>query len=303
MRQLYPLLLISALAAASTGMAAETQGRGAGAAPASVTKPAAGQPSAAAPESGAQPQGTQSPEPASPSAAQTPPGTVQPAPGQVESAPPPQTGPVTPSPVPVQLPSRVSPAPSTEALPPKSVAWSFSGPFGIYDRASLQRGYQIYKEVCSACHALTHVAFRNLGDPGGPEFSPDEVKAIAASYKVASGPNEKGQTVDANGMPLTRPGAPADYFPPPFPNEQAARAANNGALPVIDRQGPGGEPELRLFDPDRVRPNAACERKDRRRALLQSVFSAAPDCDAAAADQWISDICRWDAEYRGSGSP
>ncbi len=118
-----------------------------------------------------------------------------------------------------------------EAAPPKQVAWSFDGPFGVYDRAALQRGFQIYKEVCSACHALSHVAFRNLGDPGGPEFSLDEVKAIAAGFKVPAGPNEQGQTVDASGMPLTRPGAAADYFPPPFPNEQAARAANNGALP------------------------------------------------------------------------
>ena len=101
----------------------------------------------------------------------------------------------------------------------------------VYDRASLQRGFQIYKEVCSACHALSHVAFRNLGDPGGPEFSQDEVKAIAAGFKVPAGPNEQGQTVDANGMPLTRPGRSADYFPSPFANEQAARAANNGALP------------------------------------------------------------------------
>ena len=122
-------------------------------------------------------------------------------------------------------------ASSAEAAPPKQVAWSFDGPFGVYDRAALQRGFQIYREVCSACHALSHVAFRNLGDPGGPEFSLDEVKAIAAGFKVPAGPNEQGQTVDASGMPLTRPGAAADYFPPPFPNEQAARAANNGALP------------------------------------------------------------------------
>lgn len=158
-------------------------------------------------------------------------GAAQPGQGQVETAPPPQTGPVPPSPVPVQVQSPVTPAPSAEALPPKHVAWSFTGAFGVYDRASLQRGFQIYKEVCSACHQLSHVAFRNLGDPGGPEFSQDEVKAIATSYKIPAGPNEQGRVVDANGMPLTRAGTPADYFPSPFANEQAARTANNGALP------------------------------------------------------------------------
>ena len=124
-----------------------------------------------------------------------------------------------------------APAPSTEALPPKNMAWSFNGPFGTYDRAALQRGFQVYKEVCSACHALTHVAFRNLGDPGGPGFSLAEVTAIAAGYKVPAEPDEQGKTVDANGQPLMRPATPADYFPPPFPNEKATRAAMNGALP------------------------------------------------------------------------
>jgi ubiquinol-cytochrome c reductase cytochrome b/c1 subunit len=166
-----------------------------------------------------------------PGTPQQTPGGVQPGQGQVETAPPPVTGPAVPSPVPVQAPSSLAPAPSTEALPPRSVNWSFTGPFGVYDRASLQRGFQIYKEVCSACHALSHVAFRNLADPGGPEFSQDEVKAIAAGYKIPAGPNAQGQTVDANGMPLTRAGTAADYFPSPFANEQAARTANNGALP------------------------------------------------------------------------
>jgi ubiquinol-cytochrome c reductase cytochrome b/c1 subunit len=95
----------------------------------------------------------------------------------------------------------------------------------------LQRGFQIYREVCSACHSLSRVAFRTLGDSGGPAFSADAVTAIAASFKVPAGPNEMGQTVDSSGMPLTRPGTPADYVPGPFPNEQAARMANNGALP------------------------------------------------------------------------
>jgi cytochrome c1 len=120
---------------------------------------------------------------------------------------------------------------STEALSPKTVNWSFDGPFGVFDRASLQRGFQVYKDVCAACHALTHIVFRNLGEPGGPGFSQDQVRAIAASYKVPAEPDERGRTTDARGRPLTRAAMPADYVPPPQPNEQAMRAFNNGALP------------------------------------------------------------------------
>jgi ubiquinol-cytochrome c reductase cytochrome c1 subunit len=120
---------------------------------------------------------------------------------------------------------------SNEPLPPKHVDWSFESPFGIYDRASLQRGFQVYKEVCAACHALTYIAFRNLGDPGGPGFSPAEVAAIAAGYKVPADPDEEGKTVGASGQPLMRAATPADYTPPPFANEKATRFANNGALP------------------------------------------------------------------------
>jgi ubiquinol-cytochrome c reductase cytochrome b/c1 subunit len=122
-------------------------------------------------------------------------------------------------------------APSTEPLPPKLVSWSFDGPFGVFDRASLQRGFQVYKEVCAACHSLNLIAFRNLGEPGGPGFSEDQVRAIAATYKVPAGPDEQGRVSDAMGRPLTRTATAADYVPPPFPNEQATRTANNGALP------------------------------------------------------------------------
>lgn len=120
---------------------------------------------------------------------------------------------------------------STEALPPKKMSWSFDGPFGTYDRASLQRGFQVYKEVCSACHSLQRVAFRNLADKGGPEFSTEQATAIATMYKVPAEPNEQGKTTDDMGQTLTRPAVASDYFPPPFPNEKAARAAMNGALP------------------------------------------------------------------------
>ncbi|MGB8366512.1 MAG: cytochrome c1 [Rhizomicrobium sp.] len=133
---------------------------------------------------------------------------------------------------------------SLPALPPKDVSWSFDGPFGHYDRAALQRGFQVYKEICSACHSLNRVAFHTLSDEGGPGFTPEQVKAIAAGYKIPAAPNDMGDLFDDKGNRLTRPGVIADYFPPPFANEQAARAANNGALPpdlsVIVKAREGG---------------------------------------------------------------
>ena len=71
--------------------------------------------------------------------------------------------------------------------------WSFEGFFGKFDRASLQRGYQVYKEVCASCHSMKLLSYRNLGEPGGPEFSKDEVKAIAAQYEIQDGPNSDGE--------------------------------------------------------------------------------------------------------------
>ena len=132
------------------------------------------------------------------------------------------------------------------ALPPKDVTWAFESPFGTYDRAALQRGFQIYKEVCSACHSLDRVAFHTLSEPGGPGFTEAQAKAIAAGYKIPDEPNgqNKGQLFDSSGNRLTRPGTIADHFPPPFSNDEAARAANNGALPpdlsIIERARAGG---------------------------------------------------------------
>ncbi|HEX3653884.1 MAG TPA: cytochrome c1 [Rhizomicrobium sp.] len=134
----------------------------------------------------------------------------------------------------------------TSPVPPKHPGWSFDGPFGMYDRASLQRGFQVYKEVCSACHSLNRVSFHALSSDSGGDgfFTEPQVKAIAAGYRVPAGPNDKGQTVDASGNPLMRPGIPADHFPPPFANEEAARTANNGALPpdlsIITKARAGG---------------------------------------------------------------
>lgn len=128
---------------------------------------------------------------------------------------------------------------------PKSVAWSFNGPFGKFDTAQLQRGYKVYREVCAACHAMSLVSFRNLGEPGGPFYDPEYknpndnpyVKALAKDIQV---PDIDPDTGDA----IQRPATPADRFPSPFPNEPAARASNGGALPpdlsVIAKGRTGG---------------------------------------------------------------
>jgi len=102
--------------------------------------------------------------------------------------------------------------------------WSFEGIFGTFDRSSLQRGYQVYQEVCSGCHSIQHLSYRNLSEKGGPEFSLDEAKAIAAQFEVTDGPNDDGEM-------FTRPRRLSDKFVNPFPNIQAATAANGGAYP------------------------------------------------------------------------
>ncbi len=122
-------------------------------------------------------------------------------------------------------------ADNSAALPVKHVQWPFDGPTGTYDRGALQRGFKVYKEVCSTCHSMNLVAFHDLGNPGGPGFTEAQAKAIAAGYKIPAEPNDKGELFDANGNRLTRPGILADRFPSPFPNEEAARATNGGALP------------------------------------------------------------------------
>jgi ubiquinol-cytochrome c reductase cytochrome c1 subunit len=107
---------------------------------------------------------------------------------------------------------------------PPQLKWTFQGPFGKFDRAQLQRGFKVYREVCASCHSLSYVSFRNLSQPGGPEFSEAQVKALAAEYKVQDGPNDAGDMFE-------RPGRAADRFPSPFANEQAAAAANGGKAP------------------------------------------------------------------------
>ena len=130
------------------------------------------------------------------------------------------------------------------AKAPKAEHWSWEGPFGEYDRASVQRGFQVYRQICSSCHSMKLLAFRHLGDPGGPfylEECPAElglpenvdcsdpaanpiIKSLAAEYTITDGPDEFGDMFD-------RPGLPSDYFPQPFANKQQAIAANGGAYP------------------------------------------------------------------------
>jgi len=115
--------------------------------------------------------------------------------------------------------------------------WSFDPPFGSYDRAQLQRGFHVYKQICSNCHSMHLLTYRNLGEPGGPQFSPKDVETLASQVQVKDGPNDKGEMYE-------RPGRPSDHFRSPYPNEQAARVANRGALPpdlsVIAKAREGG---------------------------------------------------------------
>lgn len=104
---------------------------------------------------------------------------------------------------------------------PEEMKWTFSGPFGYYDKQQLQRGLKIYKEVCSACHSMSLVPFRSLEELG---YNEAQVKAFAAEYEVPDAPNADGEIVN-------RKAIPADHFPSPFPNVQAAAAANGGAAP------------------------------------------------------------------------
>ncbi len=115
-----------------------------------------------------------------------------------------------------------NPAPAAEeAAAPPSMKWTFDGLFGSFDRAALRRGFQVYTEVCAACHSLRLVHYRNLSAIG---FTEDQVKEIAAEVEVTDGPDAEGEMFD-------RPARPSDRFVSPFPNDNAARAANNGALP------------------------------------------------------------------------
>ena len=130
----------------------------------------------------------------------------------------------------------ISPLKSAEQEDILKIDWSFKGLTGKFDRASLQRGFQVYKEVCSSCHSMQYLSYRNLGEKGGPEFSIEEVKAIAASVEVSDGPDSQGEM-------FIRPGRPSDKFKSPYPNVNASMAANGGAYPpdmsVLVKARPG----------------------------------------------------------------
>ena len=102
--------------------------------------------------------------------------------------------------------------------------WTFGGVRGYFDNAQLQRGFQVYKEVCASCHGMKRLSFRNLSEKGGPEFPEDGVKSLAATYQVIDGPNDQGKM-------FKRPARLSDPILSPFSNDAEARAANNGALP------------------------------------------------------------------------
>ena len=115
--------------------------------------------------------------------------------------------------------------------------WSFNGVLGKFDRAQLQRGYQVYSTACANCHSTRLLSYHNLGQEGGPQFSKEAVEILASKVQVTDGPNEKGEM-------FQRPARPSDRFPPRFANEQLARLANNGALPpdlsVMAKARPAG---------------------------------------------------------------
>ena len=131
----------------------------------------------------------------------------------------------------------INPLYSEEPSDLLKVNWSFKNLTGKFDRGSLQRGFQVYKEVCSSCHSMQYLSYRNLGESGGPEFSIEEVKAIAASVEIDDGPDSQGEM-------FTRPGKPSDKFKSPYPNVEASTAANGGAYPpdmsVLVKARPGG---------------------------------------------------------------
>jgi ubiquinol-cytochrome c reductase cytochrome c1 subunit len=113
-----------------------------------------------------------------------------------------------------------------DSATPNRQSWTFGGMFGRYDNNQLQRGFMVYQNVCSACHTMSRVAFRNLSEKGGPEFKPEQIKELAAKWpiQVKDGPNDKGEMFE-------RPARPSDRFPSPFPNTETQKLANGGALP------------------------------------------------------------------------
>ena len=148
----------------------------------------------------------------------------------------------------------------------KTRDWSFSGPFGTFDKAAMQRGFQVYNEVCAGCHSMKLIAFRNFADLG---YNEAEIKALAAQYEVQDGPNDDGEM-------FMRPAIPADRMPAPYANDNAARAGNNGALP----------PDLSLIA--KARPNGP-----------NYLYSLLSSYDDAPNDKEVPDGMYYNAAYPG----
>ncbi len=132
-----------------------------------------------------------------------------------------------------------TPLKSAEKVEYLKTDWSFKGLFGKFDRGELQRGYQVYTEVCASCHSMKYLSYRNLAEKGGPEFTELEAKAIASSFEVTDGPNTDGEM-------FTRPAKLSDKFVMPYENIEAAKAANGGAYPpdmsvLIKARGGGAD--------------------------------------------------------------
>lgn len=159
--------------------------------------------------------------------------------------------------------------------------WSFQGIFGTYDQAALQRGLQVYKNVCASCHGLNRIAFRNLADLG---YNEDEVKAMASEFLVVDGPDEEGEMFE-------REAIPSDRWPSPFPNKQAAQAANGGAYPldlslITKARAAGGDSALRH---SMLQPTGFAIGADYIYALLTSYRDEAPEGVTLAPGQYYND--------------
>ncbi len=131
-----------------------------------------------------------------------------------------------------------------ETVTPPPMDWSWEGPFGRFDKAQLQRGFKVYKNVCSACHGMDLMSYRNLAQAGGPGFTEAQAEVIASEYQVSDISTEDGQSFE-------RPASLTDRFFQPFPNEAAARASNGGAYPpdlsVMAKARPSGPDYLRAL--------------------------------------------------------
>ncbi|MFP4313569.1 MAG: cytochrome c1 [Alphaproteobacteria bacterium] len=147
-----------------------------------------------------------------------------------------------------------------EGPKPPEQDWSFDGMFGTYDRAAMQRGLKVYRQVCAACHGMKHLAYRNLTMLG---YTENQVKNIAAEYMVMDGPDEEGEMFE-------RPALPSDHFVSPYANDNQAKATNNGALP----------PDLSLIT--KARPNGA----DYLYALLTGYEEAPEGKELMAGQYW-----------------